>query len=71
MAYFLNKGVLILIIAIGALVYLAAAGVAIIYCLGGSSTHKARRGFFGILGAIMIYAFICFCIYVRKSGWPL
>ncbi len=71
MVQIFNKGVLILIIAIGALAYLAAAGTAIIYCLGGSSTHKVRRVLFGILGVIMFYAFICFCIYVRKSGWPL
>lgn len=71
MTHILFTGFLVLIILIGALLFLALAGTAIIYCLGSNQSPKGRRIFFGILGVVMIYAFICFCVFIAKNGWPL
>lgn len=64
-------GIVVLVALFGSVTYLAAAGTAIIYCLGGNSKHKIRRVFFGILGAFMIYAFICTAAFLVKNGWQL
>lgn len=71
MKQILIVGTIGLVTLFGVVAYLAAAGTAIIYCLGGSSTHKVRRVFFGILGACMFYGFICAITYIVKNGWPL
>ena len=32
---------------------------------------RGRRIFFGVLGVVMIVAFVCASIYFHKYGWPL
>lgn len=71
MQQFLIMGILALVILIGGITYLGIAGAAIIYCLGGNESPGHRRIFFGILGVLMIYAFVCMCIHMAKYGWPL
>lgn len=71
MQQILIMGILALVILIGGITYMGIAGAAIIYCLGGNGSPRNRRIFFGILGALMIYAFVCVCIYLAKYGWPL
>lgn len=71
MKQILIVGIIGLVALFGGAAYLAATGTAIIYCLGGSSKHKARRVFFGILGIGMLYGFICAIAYIVKNGWPL
>ena len=66
MQQILIMGILAMVILIGGI-----AGVAIIYCLGGNDSQRNRRIFFGILGVLMIYAFVCMCIHLAKYGWPL
>lgn len=71
MQQILIMGILALVILIGGITYLGLAGVAVIYCLGGNDSQRNRRIFFGILGVLMIYAFVCMCIHLVKYGWPL
>lgn len=71
MTHIVFTGLLYLIILIGALLFLALAGTAIIYCLGSNQNPKSCRIFFGILGVVMIYAFIRLCAFLVKNGWPL
>lgn len=71
MQQILVMGILALVILIGGITYLGLAGVAVIYCLGGNDSPRNRRIFFGILGVLMIYAFVCMCIHLAKYGWPL
>lgn len=51
--------------------YLALAGLAIIYSMGANESPRGRRIFFGVLGVVMIVAFVCASIYFHKYGWPL
>ena len=53
------------------ILYLALAGLAIIYSMGANESPKGRRIFFGVLGVVMIVAFVCASIYLHKYGWPL
>ena len=62
---------MVIIIGGGAILYLALAGTAIIYSLGANESPKGRRIFFGVLGVVMIIAFVCTSIYFHKYGWPL
>lgn len=71
MTQFLIMATLALVILIGGLTYLAIAGIAIIYSLGANDGPRNRRIFFGILGVLMIYAFVCVCIYLANYGWLL
>lgn len=71
MTKIMSIGIIVLVIIGGAVIYLGAAGTAIIYSLGAIEANKRRRVFFGILGVFMIYAFVCACIYLHKYGVPL
>lgn len=71
MTKIMSIGILVLVIIGGAVIYLGAAGTAIIYSLGANEAAKRRRVFFGFLGVFMIYAFVCACIYLHKYGVPL
>lgn len=64
-------GVIGLIVIAGIVLYLAMAGLAIIYSLGASKSQKGRRLFFGILGVAMFYAFAYTCIHLYRYGCPL
>lgn len=68
---FLLIAVLSILIGGGVILYLALAGTAIIYAMGANDSPKGRRIFFGVLGLVMIIAFICASIYLHKYGWPL
>lgn len=68
---FLLIAVLLILIGGGVILYLALAGTAIIYAMGANDRPKGRRIFFGVLGLVMIIAFICASIYLHKYGWPL
>ena len=68
---FLLIAVLLILIGGGVILYLALAGTAIIYAMGANDSPKGRRIFFGVLGLVMIIAFICASIYLHKYGWPL
>lgn len=68
---FLLIVVLLILIGGGVILYLALAGTAIIYAMGANDSPKGRRIFFGVLGLVMIIAFICASIYLHKYGWPL
>lgn len=63
--------VILLIVIGGVILYLALAGLAIIYSMGANENPKGRRIFFGVLGVVMIIAFVCASIYFHKYGWPL
>lgn len=63
--------VLLILIGGGVILYLALAGLAIIYSMGANESPKGRRIFFGVLGVVMIVAFVCASIYLHKYGWPL
>ena len=63
--------VLLIIIGGGVILYLALAGLAIIYSMGANESPRGRRIFFGVLGVVMIVAFVCASIYLHKYGWPL
>lgn len=63
--------ILIIILNAGAILYLALAGTAVIYAMGANDNSKGRRIFFGVLGVVMIIAFVCASIYLHKYGWPL
>lgn len=67
---FIDCGLLILIGG-GVILYLALAGLAIIYSMGANESPRGRRIFFGVLGVVMIVAFVCASIYLHKYGWPL
>lgn len=68
---FLLIVILLVVIGGGVILYLALAGTAIIYAMGANDSPKGRRIFFGVLGLVMIIAFICASIYLHKYGWPL
>lgn len=63
--------ILLIIIGGGVILYLALAGIAIIYALGANESPKGRRIFFGVLGLAMMIAFIGASVYFHKYGWPL
>lgn len=68
---FLLIAVLLILIGGGVILYLALAGLAIIYSMGANESPRGRRIFFGVLGVVMIVAFVCTSIYLHKYGWPL
>lgn len=68
---FLLIAVLLILIGGGVILYLALAGLAIIYSMGANESPRGRRIFFGVLGVVMIVAFVCASIYLHKYGWPL
>lgn len=68
---FLLIAVLLILIGGGVILYLALAGTAIIYAMGANGGLLGCRIFFGVLGLVMIIAFICASIYLHKYGWPL
>lgn len=55
------------ILAIGAITYIAAAGTAIIYFLAWDGTHKVRHTIFGVIGMVMMAAFI-YCVVCIAKG---
>lgn len=63
--------ILLVVIGGGVILYLALAGLAIIYSMGANESPKGRRIFFDVLGVVMIIAFVCVSIYLHKYGWPL
>lgn len=63
--------VLLILIGGGVILYLALAGLAIIYSMGANERQKGRRIFFGVLGVVMIIAFVCASVYLHKYGRPL
>ena len=63
--------VLLILIGGGVILYLGLAGLAIIYSMGANESPRGRRIFFGVLGVVMIVAFVCASIYLHKYGWPL
>lgn len=67
---FLLIVVLLILIGGGVILYLALAGLAIIYSMGANESPRGRRIFFGVLGVVMIVA-LCASIYFHKYGWPL
>lgn len=68
---FLLIVVLLILIGGGVILYLALARLAIIYSMGANESPKGRRIFFGVLGVVMIIAFVCASVYSHKYGWPL
>lgn len=65
---FLLIAVLLILIGGGVILYLALAGLAIIYSMGANESLRGRRIFFGVLGVVMIVAFVCASIYLHKYG---
>ena len=65
---FLLIAVLLILIGGGGILYLALAGLAIIYSMGANESPRGRRIFFGVLGVVMIVAFVCASIYLHKYG---
>lgn len=63
--------ILLVVIGGGVILYLELAGLAIIYSMGANESPRGRRIFFGVLGVVMIIAFVCASIYLHKYGWPL
>jgi len=63
--------ILLVVIGGGVILYLALARLAIIYSMGANESPKGRRIFFGVLGVVMIIAFVCASVYSHKYGWPL
>lgn len=63
--------ILLVVIGGGVILYLALARLAIIYSMGANESQKGRRIFFGVLGVVMIIAFVCASAYLHKYGWPL
>ena len=51
---FLLIVILLVVIGGGVILYLALAGLAIIYSMGANESPKGRRIFFGVLGVVMI-----------------
>lgn len=68
---FLMICIAVIIVCGGVLLYLALAQAFIIYAMGANDKPKGRRIFFGVLGVVMIIAFIGASIYFHKYGWPL
>lgn len=68
---FLLIAVLLIIIGGGVILYLALAGLAIIYSMGANESPKGHRIFFDVLGMVMIIAFVCASVYLHRYGWPL
>lgn len=68
---FLLIVVLLILIGGGVILYLALAGLAIIYSMGANESPRGRSIFFGVLGVVMIVAFVCDSIYFHKYGWLL
>lgn len=62
---FLLIAVLLILIGGGVILYLALAGLAIIYSMGANESPKGRRIFFGVLGVVMIIAFVCFRLFAQ------
>lgn len=62
---FLLIAVLLILIGGGVILYLALAGLAIIYSMGANESPKGRRIFFGVLGVVMIVAFVCFHLFAQ------
>lgn len=60
---FLLIVVLLILIGGGVILYLALAGLAIIYSMGANESPRGRRIFFGVLGVVMIVAF-CVCFHL-------
>lgn len=60
--------ILLIVIGGGVILYLALAGVAVIYAMGANGSPKGRRIFFGVLGVAMIIAFVCASIYLHRYG---
>ena len=60
---FLLIAVLLILIGGGVILYLALAGLAIIYSMGANESPRGRRIFFGVLGVVMmplcVLPFIC------------
>ena len=63
---FLLIVVLLILIGGGVILYLALAGLAIIYSMGANESPRGRRIFFGVLGVVMIVAFVCASIYFSQ-----
>lgn len=57
--------ILLVVIGGGVILYLALAGLAIIYSMGANESPKGRRIFFGVLGVVMIIAFVCFRLFAQ------
>ena len=55
---FLLIVILLIVIGGGVILYLALAGLAIIYSMGANENPKGRRIFFGVLGVVMMLPFI-------------
>lgn len=68
---FLLIVILLVVIGGGVILYLALAGVSHYLSMGANESPKGRRIFFGVLGVVMIIAFVCASIYFHKYGWPL
>ena len=60
--------ILLVVIGGGVILYLALAGLAIIYSMGANESPKGRRIFFGVLGVVMIIAFVCASVYLTSTG---
>jgi hypothetical protein len=63
--------ILLVVIGGGVILYLALAGLAIIYSMGANERPKGSRILFGVLGVVMVIAFVCASVYLHKYGWPL
>lgn len=63
--------ILLVVIGGGIILYLALAGLAIIYSMGANESPRSRRIFFGVMGVVMIIAFVCASVYLHKYGWTL
>lgn len=64
---FLLIAVLLILIGGGVILYLALAGLAIIYSMGANESPRGRRIFFGVLGVVMIVAFVCVLPFICTS----
>lgn len=62
---FLLIAVLLILIGGGVILYLALAGLAIIYSMGANESPRGRRIFFGVLGVVMIVAFVRFHLFAQ------
>lgn len=65
---FLLIAVLLILIGGGVILYLALAGLAIIYSMGANESPRGRRIFFGVLGVVMIVAFVCAPFICTSTG---
>ncbi|MBQ6994990.1 MAG: hypothetical protein IJN64_10960 [Lachnospiraceae bacterium] len=62
-------GILALVFLGGCLTYMGIACVAIIRAFGTKKCYLPHRVLMGIWGVVMIYAFVCACIYITEYGW--